>query len=123
MDRRTVLKGGLTLALTSHTTTGVAVTATPQERIEAAISEIRTALSEIYPTFSIQDRNDVVRPMRYVHGGPDLELDPARHCVLIYASKATVGHEDVRWFVHDKSPMLADDGTGAAAYLDAEALS
>lgn len=93
---------------------------TPDDRIRAAMQEIEAAMSEKYPGWGVQVRNDVSRPVA-LKGREWVELEPVKHAVVIFASEDRYGPEEVRWFTVDRSPLLADDVTGTSAFADWEA--
>ena len=73
---------------------------TPDERIAAAMEEIKDAFAEKYPGWRIQEQNVAQKPLTMV-GKELVELDePMRHAVLMYATADKYGPEEARWFVH-----------------------
>jgi len=70
---------------------------TPDERIAAAIDEIKAAMVEKHVGWRVQVQNTEVRP---VNGQTGEQLAPCRHAVLIYASKERYGPEEAGWFVN-----------------------
>lgn len=102
MNRRTILKGGLVLAATAHTTvaSGDKARTSPQERIDAALAQIEQAMTEMYPGWAIDRAADVVCPQRNLPGGGIEELPPIRHVVGIYAHEDRYGPEKFGWYVN-----------------------
>jgi len=82
---------------------------TPDERIDAAIAEIQSAMAELYPGWTVQHRNDAVHDVYYTRDGSK-DMGVGRHAVLIYASPQSYGPEEVRWFkVPKDEKILTDD--------------
>jgi hypothetical protein len=104
LSRRTALKGGVVLALTSHTpAVAKSVTVTnlpPQQRIDTAIEEIKAALAEMHPNWRMQAQDHVLRYKMY-QPGSFYDGDAYRHTILISTGEERHGPQDVRYFTVD----------------------
>ncbi len=90
-----------------------AAPASPDDRINAAIEQIRIGLAEKYPGCRIQVRNDTPLPQRYVQGKL-VDLPPDRQAVVIYATNNELGMDgEVRWFIN--WPAVDNPCWGASA--------
>jgi hypothetical protein len=117
MNRRTILKGGIVLAVTGHTavasdeTSPAAVSiddfldsATPAERARYHANGLMEAMAEMHPDRSW--RSEICHKHRFVLTVGDPKIRKSARVAKVHV---------------DDGPLLADDVTGTTAFADWEA--
>lgn len=110
ITRRTFLRNTAVAGAVGATIAAPAVAAepemTPRQRLDAAIAELKAASTELWPTAD----DWTVR----------IKATPSVPLMIVAYDPEWKSRGEVKVYVDDGSPLLADDVTGTTAYADWE---